>query len=160
MRVHCPTEKFEVRKDGWGDGKFGAPRGTLPGGALKYHDGLDLIVTPGEPIYAMIDGMVEKVDYPYSKDLSYTGIQMANNLCRVEIWYMAPFANNVGHFVQAGTCLGYAQDISKKYGEDEKKGVMTPHVHVRVTLLPLTSISSNKYISYPQYVDPRLFIGE
>lgn len=159
MRIYCPTEKFEVRDDKWGDGDFGTPRGTLPGGAMKYHDGLDLVVEPGAPIYAMIDGMVEKIDYPY-RDMKYAGLQMSNHLCRVEIWYMAPFAPLVGQFIQAGTHIGYAQDISKKYGEDEEKGVMTPHVHVRVSLLPFTSISNNKYVSYGQFINPKLLIGE
>jgi len=155
MERYSPSgPKPVVRKDLWGDGAFGASRGG------KFHDGVDLIVTPPQPVFSMIGGMAEKVEYPYRSDLSYTGIQIANSKLRVEIWYMAPYANLIGKFVQPGQAVGYAQDISKKYGEDEKKGIMTPHIHVRVTMLAFTTLSGGRYVSYEQHIDPALLLGD
>ena len=53
MRTGNPTNPLVVRTDGWGSGKFGAPRGTHPGGAKKFHDGLDVQVEPGELIHSI-----------------------------------------------------------------------------------------------------------
>lgn len=162
MRVHCPTPGFAVRSDKWGDGAFGTPRGTLPDGSKKFHDGLDLMVVPGDIVVSMIDGDVEKVDYPYGGDLSWKGIQIANDLVRVELWYMEPYEWLIGKFVEAGEPVGNAQDISMKYRDPQKVaklGFMIPHIHVRVTLRGFTTLVKGKYFQGEITVDPRLLIG-
>jgi hypothetical protein len=147
-----------VRSDSWGDGNFGSPRGQTSDGATKPHDGLDLTVEPGEPIFSMIDGVVEKIDHPYASDLNWTGIQIGNGEIRTEIWYMVPTVQQ--GFVERGEQIGVAQDISQKYGFHEERGFMTPHIHVRVTLMAFTVLANGRYVSYEQHVDPLLFIGE
>lgn len=153
---------FIIRADGWGNGRFGMGRGTREDGSKKFHDGLDVLVEPGQPIVSVIDGKVEKVDIPYSSDHSWKGIQIANSLLRVEIWYMEP-KDIVGHNVYAGQVVGYAQDISQKYNHNDMKvakyGLMIPHVHVRTTVLPFTALSSGRYVSFEITVDPLLFLG-
>jgi hypothetical protein len=159
MRIVCPTGEMRIRSDSWGNGMFGMPRGTTPDGSTKYHDGLDLIVEPGQEIVSMIDGTVEKIDIPYSSTQWYKGIQVANSKLRVEIWYMLPLTELVGTYVDAGQKLGFAQDISKKYGKHKESGeYMTPHVHLRVTMRAFTQISSNKYISFDAYIDPYILL--
>jgi hypothetical protein len=142
------------RKDEWGEGHFGAKRGS------KQHDGLDLIVTPGQPIFSMIDGTVEKYEQCYSSDPRWLGVQIANSMLRVELWYMNP-KNTVaiGEFVTAGQMVGVAQDISEKYPPNEKILThMIPHIHVRVTLRAFTTIANGRYVSFEQYIDPTLLI--
>ena len=161
MRTVCPTPTFQVRSDNWGDGHFGAPRGTLPGGGKKFHDGLDLVVAPGTMIGSMIDGVPEKFEQPYANDDRWRGLQMVNDYVRVEYWYMAPFANIIGVRLHAGDGIGWAQDISEKYGDHATKGRMTPHIHIRVSILPMMALNQHKiWQPGPLYVDPRLFLGE
>jgi hypothetical protein len=111
----------------------------------------------------MIDGVIEKVDYPYASDLNWTGIQISNHYVRTEIWYMKPRIDKANLFVKEGDLIGTAQDISQKYppvGDNEGLGPMTPHIHVRVTLKAFTVIANGRYVSYEIHVDPLLFIGE
>lgn len=158
MNFVCPAGDLQIRSDAWGAGIFGAYRGELPSGELKYHDGLDLIVTPGQNIYSMIDGTFEKVEYPYRALPQWTGIQIANPKLRVEIWYMEPRIFNPGAFIHAGDTVGTAQDISQKYGKDPELGWMTPHIHVRVTLRAMTLIANNRYIPYDVFIDPLILL--
>jgi murein DD-endopeptidase MepM/ murein hydrolase activator NlpD len=151
------TDIIEVRNDNWGEGSFGSRRGS------KFHDGLDIVVELGDSIYSMIDGVIEKVDYPYASDLNWTGIQISNHYVRTEIWYMSPRIDKNNLFVKEGDLIGTAQDISQKYppvGDNEGLGLMTPHIHVRVTLKAFTVIANGRYVSYEIHVDPLLFIGE
>jgi hypothetical protein len=107
----------------------------------------------------MIDGTVEKYEQCYLHDDRWTGIQIANAQLRVELWYMWPYADLKGTFVQAGQAIGYAQDISKKYPPtEENPHKMTPHLHVRVTLRAFTTIADGRYVSFEQYIDPLLLL--
>ena len=154
MRIESPVPGPVVRNDGWGQGRFGANRGG------KQHDGTDLVVIPGQPIFSMIDGIVEKYEQPYLRDPKWRGIQIANNQLRVELWYMEPLHVKVGEFVQAGDLLGAAQDISIKYPPTEKVPYnMAPHIHVRVTLRAFTTIANGQYVSFEQYINPGLLLG-
>jgi hypothetical protein len=143
-----------VRDDEWGKGHFGARRGS------KCHDGVDLIVTPGQPIFSMIDGLVEKYEQCYTSDARWHGVQIANAMLRVELWYMeAKNTVAVDEYVNAGQMIGVAQDISEKYPPTEKiPHEMTPHIHVRVTLRSFSAIASGRYISFDQYIDPTLLL--
>jgi len=148
-----PNSTIIVRSDEWGQGHFGAPRGS------KKHDGADLVIIPGQPIFSMIDGTVEKYEQCYLHDNRWKGIQIANAQLRVELWYMDPLPDLVNRFVQAGQLVGYAQDISIKYPPTEKiPHDMTPHLHVRVTLRAFTTIANGRYVSFEQYIDPTLLL--
>jgi hypothetical protein len=109
----------------------------------------------------MITGIVEKYEQCYRSDPKWTGIQIANSQLRVELWYMEPTRTEVkvGQFVQTGEYLGKAQDISTKYPPTDVEGVMTPHIHVRVTLRAFTTIANGRYVSYEQYIDPTLLLS-
>jgi hypothetical protein len=158
MEFVQPVGLVKVRQDRWGNGRFGMPRGTSPDGSKKYHDGLDLEVEPGDPIFSPINGKIDKVDYPYASDLFWTGLQISNNMVRVEVWYMNPFIT-AGR-VNAGQQIGVAQDISKRYPPTEDFNyIMKPHIHLRVTLLPFTVLADGRYVSFEQHVDPELFLG-
>jgi len=159
MRFGCPTPTFEVRIDKQGHGNFGASRGEHADGTKKFHDGLDLVVLPGAFIYSPIDGTVEKVEYPYRTDLRWTGIQIANGNIRVELWYMEPDLTLLDSYVYVGDKVGIAQDISRKYPPVDGKGVMTPHIHMRVTNLPLTYLINGKWAQFEVTLNPELFIG-
>jgi hypothetical protein len=108
----------------------------------------------------MIDGVVEKYEQCYLSDPRWKGIQIANALVRVEIWYMDA-ANTVAvdEFVTAGQHVGVAQDISIKYPPTDAEGVMTPHIHVRLTLRAFTTIANGRYVSFEQYINPGLLLG-
>ncbi len=160
MRTGNPTNPLIVRSDGWGSGKFGAPRGTHPGGSAKFHDGLDVQVQgAGDLLHSIIDGKMVKIDYPYRRDLSWTGLQQENKLVRVEYWYMTPAPDLVGETVTVGTVIGVSQDISQKYGEHEKYGIMLPHIHIRVTLFPFTTLIGGIFAGSEVIIDPELLIG-
>ena len=156
MEIASPTGPMPVvRDDEWGSGRFGANRGR------KQHDGLDLIITPGQPTFSMITGNVEKYEQCYTKDTRWTGVQIGNQLIRVELWYMnARNTVAVGELVLAGQVVGVAQDISVKYPPTEKiPHDMTPHIHVRVTLKAFTTIANGRYVSFEQYIDPAILLG-
>ena len=162
MRVGCPVEVYNVRSDKWGSGHFGAGRGNHSDGAKKYHDGLDLVVEPGELIWSPIDGVVEKVDYPYGSDLSWKGIQIVNGKMRAELWYMEPDEALIGEYVYVGDPIGKAQDISLKYRDPKKVlkyGIMTPHIHLRFTNLPGMYLINGRWSQYEITLDPALFMG-
>lgn len=156
MRTESPVFPCTVRSDGRGDGSFGASRGILPGGRGKFHDGVDLVVSPGQLITSPINGTVEKIEYPYASDLRWTGIQLRNHLIRCEIWYMTPKDGLVGTYVSIGWPLGYAQDISEKYPQNED-GKMTPHIHVRMSLLPFSFLVDGAYKDKSVFLDPMIF---
>jgi hypothetical protein len=154
VRIESPVPGPVVRDDKWGKGHFGSPRGS------KAHDGLDLVVVPGQPVFSMIEGVVEKYEQCYRSDPRWTGIQIANTQLRVELWYMEPLHIKVNQFVRAGELLGAAQNISTKYPPTPKIPYpMTPHIHVRVTLRAFTTINNRRWVAYEQYMDPALLLG-
>jgi hypothetical protein len=159
MRFETPVPGHIVRNDKWGMGDFGARRA----GGSKFHDGVDLIVVPGQPVFSMIDGTVEKYEQPYATDSRWGGIQIANDQLRVEIWYISPHRDLVGKEVKAGEVVGMAQDISQRYNDPEKiqrLGNMTPHVHIRVTLKAFVTLADGRYVSFEQFIDPLLLLGD
>jgi hypothetical protein len=160
MRTACPIEKFDVRSDRWGSGNFGAGRGHHSDGSRKFHDGLDLVVKPGETVFSPIDGTVEKVDYPYGSDLSWKGIQIYNGNLRWEIWYMEPNNGLIDRYVYVGDPIGVAQDISRKYPPTKKIPYrMIDHIHNRVTLLQGMYLINGRWSQYEITLNPALFMG-
>jgi len=143
-----------VRSDAFGDGNFGSPRGLLPGGAKKFHDGIDIIVVPGEDIVSPISGRVVKIDYPYAGHPEWMGLEIENLDLIAEVWYIEPNPSLVNQQVIGGvTVIGRAQDISKKYSRD-----MIPHIHFRLSLRPLTYLLGTKWDSAIIRVNPEAFI--
>ena len=153
--IYCkPLASTITRNDGRGDGKFGARRD----GGSRFHTGRDFVCIPGEAVFSMIQGKVVKYERPYTKHPEWSGVQIENHIFRLEMWYMDPRNTvAVGQYVNAGEMVGVAQDISLKYPPN-KDGAMTPHIHVRLTLLPFNAIANDRYISYEQHVDPAILL--
>ena len=117
-----PTGK-RIRNDEKGFGNYGAPRGGRP------HKGVDYLCEPGQEIVAPISGKVERIAYPYA-DKSYSGIVIAGPHIKVKLFYLKPFVH-VGDMVKMKEPIGYAEDISQRYG-----GLpMLPHIHLEIVSL-------------------------
>ena len=64
-----PVLNGAIRKsDKWGQGHFGAPRGS------RKHNGIDIVTQLGTPILSPIEGKVIRISYPYASDMSFTGL--------------------------------------------------------------------------------------
>lgn len=154
-----PVFPYVIRSDPHGDGNFGASRD----GGARFHDGEDAVVQLGQTIVSPINGFVEKVDYPYATDLAWTGIQIANDFIRAEIWYMEPKLSLLGKWVNIGDYIGKAQAISMKYNTKERVekygGYMLDHIHMRLTLPSFSALSKGKWVQPEVRVNPRIFLG-
>lgn len=117
------TDKNTIRDcDAYGCGHFGASRS----GGTRSHNGIDMIAVPGQNIFSPITGEVTRYPYPYRSDLSYTGIEIINDIYKVKMFYVTPTAF-IGTEVKAGQVIAVAQNISAKYSPS-----MTNHVHLEV----------------------------
>lgn len=117
MRLINPTGKG-MRNDSKGLGHHGAPRGH------RKHNGVDLIVTPGQDILMPVDGIITRVSMPYADDERWLGAYIVNPRIEIKMWYFVP--NLLGMELNVGAVIGTAQDIGEKY-----EGV-TPHIHLRI----------------------------
>ena len=69
LRKQSETD-LEIRThDVWGGGQWLASRGNRP------HLGVDIVIDPGEEVRAPFDMEIVRRAFPYSSDLSYTGIK-------------------------------------------------------------------------------------
>jgi|SRR5690606_2522309 len=115
------TKNQKLRGDDpFGSGKFGAPRGN------RKHNGIDLVVSPGQDIFSPITGKVTRIAYPYASDLSYKGLEIVNEQYQVKIFYINPTVA-IPSVVTAGQKIAEAQNIAAKYGS-----TMTNHVHFEI----------------------------
>lgn len=105
--------------DDWGCGHYGAPRGD------RVHRGVDIVAAPGDPVFCLNRGIVTKVGYPYSDDLSYRYVEVTDAGVRWRYFYCEPIVN-VGDEVDAYTQIGTAQALGDRY-----PGI-TPHMHLEV----------------------------
>jgi len=115
------TKNPKIRSDSMGDGHYLAPRGN------HIHQGVDWEARPYEEIYTPIDCKIIRLAYPYVGDLYYKGLLIGNKYMRIKIFYISPLENIIGKFLKAGDIIGYAQDITKKYGKN-----MTNHIHTEM----------------------------
>ncbi len=115
-----------IRIDKLGDGHYLAPRGE------RLHRGVDYVVVPGANVYAPVNGHIVRESWPY-KDGSYSGVLFQGSSIAFKIWYFSPYLHLIGEKLKAGTILGKAQDISKRYGKD-----MIPHIHIEVADMDLS----------------------
>ena len=109
-------------EDEWGRGNFGAPRGD------HTHRGIDIIVSPGDDIFAPLDGEIVRTAIPYDDDERFSGILIRGlqtwHGYEIKIFYMQ-CAAPPGH-VNAGEFIGKAQSIALRY-----PGI-TNHIHVEL----------------------------
>ena len=126
-----PTTNKLVRNcDPYGCGNFGAGRGS------RDHLGEDFVVVENQPIYSPISGKVIRESIPYANDPTYRGILIQNERYEVKMFYLKPNLSLIGKSINAGDVVGYAQNISKKYGAS-----MIPHVHVQIK-----DLASNRFL--------------
>jgi len=115
---------MKIRVDASGNGHYGASRD----GGSRGHNGVDLLVTKGQPVFAPFAGTITKQAYPYSDDRKYTGVHLTRpDGLKIKVFYMLPKPGIIGKSVSAGEEIGRAQAISEKYGAP-----MKDHVHVEV----------------------------
>lgn len=119
MNLRNVVKNFRIRKtDKFGSGQFGSKRTN------HIHQGIDIVVSEGEKIYAPTDLTLVRKTYPYRDDMNYVGgVYKTPNNGELKFFYMNPDQSK-REFKQ-GEVIGIAQDISKKYGSS-----MTPHVHI------------------------------
>lgn len=109
-----------IRKDSGGDGNYQSSRTNDKG----VHQGVDLSVTVGQPIYAPFDGTIVRKAIPYANDNRFSGLLLAGNFRQeVKIFYINPL--KVGEIVNRGELIGTAQNISVKYTSN-----VTNHIHI------------------------------
>lgn len=108
------------KPDAYGQGHFGAPRGS------RIHNGKDYHCAPGSQVCAASSGKVTKTGYPYADDLSFRYVEVTDKAgykCRY--FYVEP-SLEVGDNVSNGAILGAVQDLDKRYPD------ITPHFHFEV----------------------------
>jgi murein DD-endopeptidase MepM/ murein hydrolase activator NlpD len=115
---------MKIRKDASGDGHYGASRS----GGTRPHNGVDLLVTKGQQVFAPFSGTITKQAYPYADDRKYTGVHLTRqDGVKLKVFYMLPKTGIIGKSVNAGDIIGTAQAISEKYGPP-----MKDHIHLEI----------------------------
>jgi len=120
-----------VRRDCWGDGAFGAPRGG------RLHRGLDLVAEPGQLVLAPVHGRIVRWGWCYPDDPEYrlAVIQAADAPMLVRLLYVRP-AVRAGTDVTPEDTIGLVQDLRRRYPAGARHPEpITPHVHLEVALL-------------------------
>lgn len=129
-----PVHNAKVREvDGYGSGEFGARR-KRSDGTIYYHEGVDIVTTPGETVVSPVDGTYVRPATPYSDDPRYSGaVIKTEDGAEVKVLYIKPAPDlKPGDKVEAGkTPIGTAQDITPKYPPRNGKP-MTNHIHIQV----------------------------
>lgn len=115
-----------IRNDDAGLGHYGAPRNG------HVHNGVDILVVPGNTVRSPIDGMVTRVAYPYANDFNWKGVEIQGTgnweNYKVKMFYLTPDIALIGQPVIRGQAIGVAQKISDRYPGQN----MQDHVHVEV----------------------------
>ena len=111
-----------IRSDEAGDGHFGAHRGD------RTHKGIDYLCDPRCFVYSPVEGIVSKLGYPYSDDLSWRYVEITDDRRnRNRLFYVLPCVR-LDQIVSEGEIIGEAQDISERYPGQG----MTAHVHLEI----------------------------
>ena len=105
--------------DSWGQGHYGASRGD------RTHKGIDYVAEVGAEVYPDVSGIVTKIGYPYSDDLSYKYVQISSGGYHYRYFYLEPVVL-VGQAVSPDTVIGTVQNLDRRYAG------ITPHVHKEV----------------------------
>ena len=146
--------------DRWGDGAFGAPRGS------SVHSGPDYAADPCEDVLSPISGNVVRIGVCYPGKRIDSNGETANPLepvyelveishsdelpdgsmykVSMKILYVSPVVN-IGDVVVAGQVIGRAQDLGSRY-----PGI-TNHIHTTMTI--------SGGVMNETIVNPELFVG-
>ena len=100
---------MKLRKcDTQGCGHYGASRGT------RKHNGVDVLREPGITLYSPVAGVVTKLGYTYSDDLSFRYVEVTSAGYRFRFFYVYP-AVELGDSIKAGALIGTTQDLTARY---------------------------------------------
>ena len=111
--------------DGGGCGNYGASRDN----GTRKHEGLDILCEVGGKVFAPFDTIVQREVKPYASDARFNGLQLfakEKNII-LKIMYFKALSHLVGQTIKAGALIGYAQNISEKYGAS-----VPPHLHIEI----------------------------
>jgi murein DD-endopeptidase MepM/ murein hydrolase activator NlpD len=112
------------KADDYGEGHFGASRGS------RTHKGVDYAVEAGATVCSTVFGIVSKLGYPYSDDLSYRYIDIEDQQgFHHRYFYVKPDCK-VGDKIRIGDAIGTCQDSAPRYNKNGK--TITNHVHYEV----------------------------
>lgn len=114
----------KIRNDSEGQGHYGAKRGN------RLHAGTDYECIPAQPVIAPIAGGIPRKIQVYKGDTLWQGLEIVGRRMTVRLFYVLADPDLIGTHVQSGDVIGFAQDISRKYGKK-----MKPHVHLEITSL-------------------------
>jgi len=110
--------------DAFGCGSFHASRT-----GNRLHKGLDLKLNFGEPVKAPFDCYINRLGKPYANDNRYDLIEVIGvnkfKSYKAKLMYVSTHLSpNINKVYKQGEVIGYAQDISSKYGNG-----MVNHIH-------------------------------
>ncbi|RKZ71958.1 MAG: hypothetical protein DRQ48_01860 [Gammaproteobacteria bacterium] len=117
--------------DSYGAGYFGASRGS------RKHAGVDFACAPGSKILSPISGLVTKLGYPYSDDLSFRYVEVTaiDNL-RYRFFYVDPCVKVGGNVLANESVLGTSQRLGLRYPADAMHAfAITEHIHFEIKAL-------------------------
>lgn len=126
--------------DGWGQGHFGASRGT------RSHNGTDYLCHTGESITSHVDGVVTKIGYPYADDLSFRYVEVTTKDGLRHRWFYVSPSVAVGDSIMVGGRVGAVQDIQARYKKKNPARYMGNHVHYEVLDKSGKALNPNRYI--------------
>lgn len=127
-------------------GKFGDDRGAKHLGP-RYHQGIDLAVPQGTPLYASGTGVVEHIGntgnrHGYGRNVVIR-YQVGDTVIRVRTAHMSREDVAVGRWVSLGTQIGLS---GGRVGSDGAGGSGGPHVHVETAVAGALR-DPNKYLN-------------
>lgn len=106
-----------------GCGHYHASRGS------RLHQGIDLVTTIGQPIYAGIHGRINRHLRVYSNDVRYTGLEIQgtdiHSAYKMKVFYLTQMLA-VNTLVTPNSFIGMAQNIALKYPS------ITNHIHIEL----------------------------
>lgn len=110
-------------QDPQGDGRYGAPRGN------RTHTGTDYIGVPGQLVYAVIGGCIDRIGRVYSDDVMYRYVAITSGNKEVRELYVLPNEMIVvGRSIVVGQEIGTLQALHPRY-----RGIIN-HVHVDIRI--------------------------
>ena len=140
-----PTTGGIRETDSFGSGHYRAPRGE------RLHKGLDFLAAAGDPVSSPTDGVVRRIGWCYSDDLSYRLVEIETAEALVRVLYVKATVEK-GDQVTMGDTIGRAQDVAARYDHGMKN-----HVHLEVRLRTAL-LGRGRKPGESVWVDPELFM--
>jgi len=135
MKIVSPTG-LGVRVDQEGSGYYNALRS---GG--RWHNGVDFLCIPGQPVKSPISGTVVRIARPYANS-DMSGVLIENSDIAIKMFYFEPDPDFIGKDVKEGDVIGTAQNVARHYNSEGMK----PHIHFEIFRInPLILLEVGEY---------------